>query len=130
VRLLIGITLPLFIVTMAQNLPGVAAIRYARYDVPISKVIGATGVGTAVLAPFGGDTFNLSAITAAICMEPASPEDPARRYTAAIANGGLYLVAGIFGASITGLLEAFPTELVHIIAALASWRPSARTWPW
>jgi benzoate membrane transport protein len=117
---IIGIALPLFIVTMAgQNLPGVAALRNAKYDVPISKIVGSTGIGTAVLAPFGTYALNLSAITASICMEPASHEDPERRYTAAIANGGFYLIAGIFGTSITGALKAFPSELVHIIAALA-----------
>ena len=52
-------------------------------------------------------------------MEPAAHEDRDRRYTAAIANGSFYLVAGIFGTSITGMLNAFPAELVHIIAALA-----------
>ena len=120
VSALIGIAIPLFIVTMAgQNMPGVAAIRNAKYDVPISKVVGMSGVGTAVLAPFGAYQLNLSAITAAICMEPASHEDPARRYTAAITNGLVYLVAGVFGTSITGALKAFPSEFVHIIAALA-----------
>jgi benzoate membrane transport protein len=117
---LISIAVPLFIVTMAgQNLPGVAAIRNAKYDIPISKVIGSTGIGTMVLAPFGAYALNLSAITAAICMEPASHENPDRRYTAALSNGGFYLIAGIFGTSITGALRAFPSELVHIIAALA-----------
>ena len=120
VSAIVGIALPLIIVTMAgQNMPGVAVIRSVGYDVPISKVIGSTGVGTVVLAPFGGYMFNLSAITAAICMEPASHEDPTRRYTAAVSNGLFYLVAGIFGTSITGALKAFPVELVHIIAALA-----------
>ncbi len=117
---LVSIALPLFIVTMAgQNLPGVAALRNADYDVPVSKVVGATGVVTAGLAPFGAYALNLSAITAAICMEPAAHEDKDRRYTAALANGMFYLAAGIFGTSITGALNAFPPELVHIIAALA-----------
>jgi benzoate membrane transport protein len=117
---IVSLAIPLFIVTMAgQNMPGVAVFRNAKYDVPISKVVGATGVGTALLAPFGAYALNLSAITAAICMEPAAHEDPARRYTAAVSNGGFYLLAGIFGTSITGALNAFPTELVHIIAALA-----------
>ncbi len=117
---LIGIAIPLFIVTMAgQNLPGVAAIRNAQYEAPISTIVGSTGVGSVLLAPFGGYALNLSAITAAICMEPAAHEDRDRRYTAAVANGGFYLVAGIFGTSITGMLNAFPSELVRIIAALA-----------
>jgi benzoate membrane transport protein len=117
---IVSIAIPLFIVTMAgQNMPGVAVIRNANYNVPISKVVGATGVGTVLLAPLGAYALNLSAITAAICMEPAAHEDRNRRYTAAVSNGGFYLLAGVFGTSITGALNAFPTELVHIIAALA-----------
>ena len=117
---IVSIALPLFIVTMAgQNLPGVAALRATNFEVPISKVVGSTGLGTIALAPFGGYTFNLSAVSAAICMEPAAHEDPARRYTAAVANGCFYLVAALFGSSITGALNAFPAELVHVVAALA-----------
>ena len=52
------------------------------------------------------------------CLE-VKHEDPARRYTAALANGGFYLVAALFGTSITGALKAFPDELIHIVAALA-----------
>ena len=117
---MIGIALPLFIVTMAgQNLPGVAVIRSTEYRIPTSTVIGTAGVASVLLSPLGGYTFNLSAITAAICMEPAAHEDPDRRYTAAVANGLFYLVAGLFGTSITGALRAFPPQLVHIVAALA-----------
>ena len=117
---LVGIAVPLFIVTMAgQNLPGVAALRNSGYDAPISTVVGTTGIVTLLLAPFGGYTFNLSAVSAPICMEAPAHEDPARRYTAAVTNGLLYLVAAVFGSSITGALNAFPTELIHIVAALA-----------
>jgi benzoate membrane transport protein len=42
----VGVALPLFIVTMAsQNLPGVAAQRAAGYAIPVSPVITATGPG-------------------------------------------------------------------------------------
>jgi benzoate membrane transport protein len=117
---LIGIAIPVFIVTMAgQNMPGVAVIRNAKYDMPVSNIIGMSGIGTAVLAPFGAYQLNLSAITSGICMDPSSHEDPARRYTAALANGSVYLIVGIFGTSIIGALKAFPTEFVQIIAALA-----------
>jgi benzoate membrane transport protein len=118
----VGIAVPLFIVTMAgQNLPGVAAIRSGGYenDIPISTVVGATGATAFVLAPFGGYALNLSAITAAICMEPAAHEDRNRRYTASWFSGLLYLLIGVFGTSVVGALNAFPIELVHIIAGLA-----------
>ena len=45
--------------------------------------------------------------------------DPRKRYTAAVSCGLLYVVIGIFGAAVTGLLTAFPKELVVAIAGLA-----------
>ncbi len=116
----VSLALPLFVVTMAsQNLPGVAAIRAAGYELPISKLITISGLTTLVLAPFGAFALNLSAITAAICMGREAHEDPARRYTAAVSCGAIYVVIGLFGAAVTGLLTAFPKELVAAIAGLA-----------
>ena len=116
----VSLALPLFIVTMAsQNLPGVAAIRAAGYDMPISKIITMTGVVTLVLAPFGGFALNLSAITAAICMGEEAHADKGKRYTAAVTCGLIYIAIGLVGAAVTGLLLAFPKELVLAIAGLA-----------
>ncbi|MFT3812676.1 MAG: benzoate/H(+) symporter BenE family transporter [Acidovorax sp.] len=116
----VSLALPLFVVTMAsQNLPGVAVMRATGYDLPVSRLITMTGLATLVLAPFGGYALNFSAITAAICMGPEAHEDKAKRYTAAVSCGLLYVVIGIFGAVITGLLTAFPPELVVAIAGLA-----------
>ena len=78
-----------------------------------------TGLATFVLAPFGGYALNFSAITAAICMGPEAHPDPAKRYTAAATCGIIYILVGIFGAVVTGLLIAFPKELVMGIAGLA-----------
>ncbi|HPH13849.1 MAG TPA: benzoate/H(+) symporter BenE family transporter [Burkholderiaceae bacterium] len=125
---IVSLAIPLFVVTMAsQNLPGVAAIQAAGYGnqagskdgIPISKIITLTGLATLVLAPFGAFALNLSAITAAICMGPEAHEDRDKRYTAAVSCGAIYVVIGIFGAAITGLLTAFPKELVAAIAGLA-----------
>ena len=116
----ISLALPLFVVTMAsQNLPGVAVIRGTGYDLPISKLISITGLATLVLAPFGGYAINLAAITAAICMGPESHSDKARRYTAAVVCGVIYVLIGCFGVVIAGLLTAFPHELVVAIAGIA-----------
>ncbi len=117
---LMSLALPLFIVTMAsQNLPGVAVIRASGYQLPVSRLITLTGLATLVLAPFGAFALNFSAITAAICMGPEAHPDPARRYTAAASCGLFYIAVGIFGAVVTGLLTAFPRELVVAIAGLA-----------
>jgi benzoate membrane transport protein len=124
---IVSLAIPLFVVTMAsQNLPGVAAIHAAGYGpdspdggIPVSKIITLSGLATLVLAPFGAFALNLSAITAAICMGKEAHEDPGKRYTAAVCCGAIYIVIGIFGAAITGLLTAFPKELVVAIAGLA-----------
>jgi len=119
-EVLIGVALPLFVVTMAsQNVPGVATIRAAGYDTPVSAPVAWTGLLTTVLAPFGAFSINLAAITAAICMSREVHEDKARRYVAAMAAGVAYLFLGVFGATIGALLAAFPRELVLAIAGLA-----------
>lgn len=116
----ISVALPLFVVTMAsQNLPGVAVIRTAGYALPVSRLVGTTGVVTLLLAPFGAFGINLAAITAAICMGTEAHADPAKRYTAAVWCGLFYVLLGIFGAVVAGLLAAFPKELVMAIAGLA-----------
>lgn len=117
---LVGVALPLFIVTMAsQNVPGVAVIRASGYSVPVSPTIGWIGVVNIFLAPFGAFALNLAAITAAVCMGREAHEDPARRYVAAVSAGVFYLLIGVFGATVGALFAAFPQELVMAIAGLA-----------
>ena len=116
----IGVALPLFVVTMAsQNLPGVAAQRAAGYSVPVSPVIATTGVATLLLAPFGGYAFNLAAITAAICMGREAHADPERRWVASASAGVFYIVIGLMGGAVVGLIAAFPKELVLAVAGFA-----------
>lgn len=117
---LVGIALPLFVVTMAsQNVPGSAVIRASGFAVPLSPVIGWIGVTNVILAPFGAFALNLAAITAAICMGREAHEDPSRRYVASVAAGIFYILIGIFGATVGALFAAFPKELVLGIAGLA-----------
>lgn len=117
---LVGIALPLFVVTMAsQNLPGVAAQRAAGYAVPVSPPLTVTGLASTVLAPFGGYALNLAAITASICMGREASADPARRYTAAVMAGLFYIALGLVGGAVVGLIAAFPKELVLAVAGFA-----------
>src|SRR5690606_30871102 len=117
---LIGVGLPLFVVTMAsQNVPGVAVLKASGYEPPISPIIGWTGAVTMLLAPFGAFAVNLAAITAAICSGPQAHEDPARRYRAAVAAGVCYLLLGLLGTTVALLFAALPRELIVAIAGLA-----------
>jgi len=117
---LLGIGVPFFVVTMAsQNAPGIATLKAHGYTLPVSPLIAWTGLVALLLAPFGGFTVCIAAITAAICMGPEVHSDPQRRYWAAAAAGVFYLLAGVFGGAISGLFTALPLALIHTIAGLA-----------
>jgi len=117
---LLGVGLPLFVVTMAsQNVPGVAVLKACGYEPPVSPVIAWTGAVTMALAPFGGFAINFAAITAAICSGPQAHEDPAQRYRASIVAGVFYLILGLLGTSVALLFTALPRELVVALAGLA-----------
>ena len=116
----VGVAIPLFIVTMtSQNVPGLAVLRASGYSTPASPLIGWTGFAGLALGPFGGFSFNLAAITAAICMSRDADPDPSHRYMAAVWAGMFYLATGIFGATVVSLFAAFPMELIAAIAGLA-----------
>jgi benzoate membrane transport protein len=117
---LIGVGLPLFIVTMAsQNVPGIAVLRAHGYEVPASPLIGWSGFFGILLAPFGGYAFNLAAITAAICMGEDVDPKPERRYLAVLWAGGFYCLVGAFGAAVVSVFSAFPHAVIATIAGLA-----------
>jgi benzoate membrane transport protein len=117
---MIGIGIPLFIVTMAsQNIPGIATLRACGYNAPASPIVGWTGVASGLLAPFGGYALNLAAITAAICMSQQADENPQRRYTAAVMAGVFYCIIGLMAGVVTLVFSALPMELIVSIAGLA-----------
>lgn len=117
---LIGVGIPLFIITMAtQNLPGVAVLRAAGYQPDSSPLISWTGGASLLLAPFGGFALNMAAISAAVCIGPDAHADPRRRYTAGMAAGIFYTIMGIFGATVTGVFNALPSVLVIALAGIA-----------
>jgi len=117
---LIGVGIPFFIVTMtSQMMPGIAVMRANNYHTPASPLMTWTGITGVIFAPFGGFSYNLAAITAAICMGKEADSDSSKRYIASIWAGLFYLFTGIFGATVASLFTAFPQVLVMSIAGLA-----------
>ena len=116
---LIGVGIPLYLVTMAsQNLPGAAVLRAAGYTVPMASSLAVTGLASVATAFIGSHTVNLAAITAAICTGPDVDPDPKRRWVAGIAYGIFYLAIAAVGASIVTLFAAFPAVMIKAIAGL------------
>ncbi|WP_285128814.1 benzoate/H(+) symporter BenE family transporter [Leclercia adecarboxylata] len=117
---LVSIGLPFFLVTMAsQNAPGFATLKASGYPVAVSPLIVFTGGLALLLSPFGVYSICIAAITAAICQSPDAHPDAGKRWLAAAAAGIFYLLAGIFGGSISGLMAALPLSWIQTLAGLA-----------
>lgn len=116
----ISIALPFFLVTMAsQNAPGIATMKASGYSLPVSPLIISTGLLALLFSPFGVYSICIAAITAAICQSPDAHPDAQRRWLAAAAAGMFYLLAGVFGGSVTGLMSALPASWIQMLAGLA-----------
>ena len=116
----IGIALPLFIVTMAsQNIPGIAVLNANGYRPEPGPLFRATGLWSLASAPFGGHAVNLAAITAALCAGPDAHPDPARRYWSAVVAGIAYVALGLLASLATSFIAASPPILIQAVAGLA-----------
>ena len=116
----IGIALPLFVVTMAsQNVPGLAVMRANGYQPTVGPIFVATGIASAVGAVFGGHAVNLAAITAALCAGPEAHPDPARRYVAGVTSGIGYVLLGLTASFAAAFVAASPPLLIEAVAGLA-----------
>lgn len=117
---MIGIALPLFIVTMAsQNIPGMAVLHANNYQPNPSPLFATTGLFSLFSAPFGGHAVNLAAITAALCAGENAHTDPARRYWAAVVAGVGYVLFGLIAGAATAFIAVAPPLLIQAVAGLA-----------
>nr|WP_306268529.1 benzoate/H(+) symporter BenE family transporter [Pararhizobium sp. IMCC3301] len=117
---LIGIAIPLFIVTMAsQNIPGAAVLSVHGYKPQPGPLFAVSGVFSFLSAPFGGHAVNLAAITAAMCASEDAHPDPARRYWSAITAGAVYIFFGLLAGVATSFISLAPGILIEAVAGLA-----------
>ena len=104
---IVGLALPLFVVTMAsQNIAGMGVLASFGYRPPLRPALVTTGAATAVGAPFGAHAINLAAITAALAAGPDAQPDPARRWIASVGGGVIYLGLGLAAGVGTALVAA------------------------
>lgn len=117
---LLGLGLPLYLVTMAsQNLPGFATLRAHGYAPPVRAGLVTTGLLSALSGLFGAHTTSMAAITAAICMGPDTHPDPDQRWKAGVAYAGVWAALGLFSPAILAALGALPPALMVALVALA-----------
>jgi benzoate membrane transport protein len=120
VQAIVGLAIPLYLVTMAsQNLSGLAVLKADGYDPPPGSLIGVTGLGSVLTAPLGASTTNLSAISAAICTGPDVHPDPTKRWQTGPFYALAYLIFAAFGASLVAIFAVLPQNLIVLVAGLA-----------
>jgi benzoate membrane transport protein len=120
VSALVGLALPLFLVTMAaQNVPGMAVLVGYGYRPPFGAALRATGLTSLAAAPAGGHAVNLAAITAALAAGPDAHPDPDRRWIASVTAGTGLALLGLGAGAATALIALAPPVLIEAVAGLA-----------
>ena len=120
VSALLGIALPLFIVTMAsQNVPGLAVLKANGYTPKTGPILATTGVFSFLAAPFGGVATNLAAITAAMLAGEEAGANRDARYVGAVVCGVVYCVFGLFAGVVIAFVSLAPSVLIEAVAGLA-----------
>lgn len=127
---LIGVAIPLYIVTMAaQNIPGTAVMQTFDYRVPWRAAMTVTGIGTVLGSVAGGHAINLAAISAALSAAPSAHPDPRRRWIAAFTAGCSYLVLALASGALVTLVAAAPKGYWKPLRDLPSSPPSPEPSP-
>ncbi|NBZ89094.1 benzoate/H(+) symporter BenE family transporter [Stagnihabitans tardus] len=117
---LIGLGLPLYLVTMAsQNLPGFATQRAAGYEPQVAPALITTGGLSALGALFGAHTISMAAITAAICMGDDVHPDRSQRWKVGLLYALAWVLLGLLSPEAIALLRQLPAEILTLLVGLA-----------
>lgn len=116
----LGIALPLFIVTMAtQNVPGFSILQSYGFRPPPGPPLVGVGLASIATAPFGAPATCMAAITAAMCANPDSHPDPKLRYWSVVMAGLFYLLFGLFAGVIAFVAAQTPPMVLETVTGVA-----------
>lgn len=116
---IISISIPLAILVICtENAQATGVLMAQKYKPPISAMAIFSGIGGMIASFFGGHAINIAGPMTAIC---SSEESGAKegRYAAAVVNGVIFALFGIFAAVVVPFVIAMPTVLISTIAGLA-----------
>ena len=117
---LVGLGIPLFIVTMAsQNITGMSVLSGFGYRPRLRPILLSTGVTTMAGAPFGAHAVNLAAISAGLTAGPDAEPDPERRWIASLGWGLTCVLQGLGAGLATALVATAPPVVIESVAGLA-----------
>jgi benzoate membrane transport protein len=119
-QVLIGLGIPLYLVTMAsQNLPGFAVLRANGYQPDVSASLGVTGLASILGSFFGVHAVNMAAITASLVASPEAHSDPAQRWKMIYIYVIGYVLVGLAAGTFVYVLGNMPNTLITAIAGLS-----------
>lgn len=114
------LALPIFLMVLTtQNAAGIAVLRNSNYQPPVNHIVTWGAVLSILGAGFGGSGVNVSTITAAIVTQESADPNPKTRYFAGVSCGFFYILLAFFGATVTGLFQSIPVEMMATVAGLA-----------
>jgi benzoate membrane transport protein len=116
----ISLGAPLFMLALAsQNAPGFVVMKSFGYTPPANGSLIATGLVSALFAPFFGHGFTLAALTAALGNSPEAHPDPTLRYGSGVTSGLFKMLIGLFGTTVVAFFAGLPKALIAAMAGLA-----------
>lgn len=120
IGVMLGLAMPLYIVTMAsQNLPGLAVLRADGFEPPVQGILSTTGLLSVLSAPLGAHTTSLAAITASICTGTEAHPNPDERWRVGLLYAAGYGLLAPVSASVVAAAAAMPQALIFVLAGLA-----------
>ncbi len=117
---MLELVVPLTItVLVVQNGQGIAVLKAAGHEPPVTMIAVACGLGSALSATVGAVSTCLTGPTNALI---TSSGDKARHYTGALAFGCLALFFAVLAPTFTNLTLATPKAFIMVLAGLAMLR--------
>jgi benzoate membrane transport protein len=117
---MVELVVPLAItVLVVQNGQGDAILQAAGHRPPVNAIAAACGLGSLIVAPFGGVSTCLTGPVNAVLASEGAPE---RQYPAGVALGLLAIAFGLLAPFFTALMLAAPPAFVATLAGIAMLR--------
>lgn len=116
----LAITVPLTaLVIGAENAQATGVLMAEGYRPPVNAMTVISGIGGVLAGLLGGHNANIAGPMTAICSSEQAGDDPRLRYGAAIVNGVLFGLFGLFAGLAVPFILAFPKALIVVVAGLA-----------
>ncbi|MHB0805465.1 benzoate/H(+) symporter BenE family transporter [Stutzerimonas nitrititolerans] len=117
---LLAITIPLTaLVIGAENAQATGVLMTEGYRPPVNAMTVISGIGGVLAGLLGGHNANIAGPMTAICSSEQAGDDPRLRYGAALVNGVLFALFGLFAGLAVPFILAFPKALIVVVAGLA-----------